>query len=207
MTNDTTNTPATAIDNTRLAGLLAFLQEAERLKDTLRSGTTRQNRPESTAEHSWRLCLMVLLFERELAGIDMLRLLKLCVIHDLGEAISGDVPAPFQTPDDDREARERRDFVDLCKRLPDDQKAEMLGLFEEYNAAKTPEAKLAKGFDKLETILQHHLMPSADAEFHTFNLGYGLERTNALPLTRQIREIVDQETRQIIDQRRQEKAD
>lgn len=194
------------MDATRLAGLLAFLQEAERLKDTLRSGTTRQNRPESTAEHSWRLCLMVLLFERELTGIDMLRLLKLCVIHDLGEAISGDVPAPFQTPDDDREARERRDFVDLCRPLPDDLKAELLGLFDEYNAAETPEAKLAKGFDKLETILQHHLMPGADAEFHTFNLGYGLERTNALPLTRQIRDVVDQETRQIIDQRRQDSA-
>lgn len=195
------------MDATRLAGLLAFLQEAERLKDTLRSGTTRQNRPESTAEHSWRLCLMVLLFERELADIDMLRLLKLCVIHDLGEAISGDVPAPFQTPDDDREAVERRDFVDLCRPLPDDLKAELLGLFDEYSAAETAEAKLAKGFDKLETILQHHLMPSADAEFHTFNLGYGLERTNALPLTGQIRDVVDQQTRQIINRLTQVKAD
>jgi len=54
-----------AIEPARLEGILTFLQTAEQLKDTLRSGRTRQGRVESTAEHSWRLCLMALVFERE----------------------------------------------------------------------------------------------------------------------------------------------
>ncbi len=113
------------ISHTRLTGLLDFLQAAEQLKDTLRSGTTTGGRPESTAEHSWRLALMVLLFEPELKEIDMLKLLKLTLVHDLGEAISGDVPAPLQTPGDDRQERERRDFLTLCKPLPGDVAGEL----------------------------------------------------------------------------------
>jgi putative hydrolase of HD superfamily len=95
----------------------------------------------------------------------MLRLLKLTIVHDLGEAISGDIPAPLQKPDDDREARERRDFQTLCAPLPVDIAAELLALWDEYAAAETPEARLAKGFDKLETMLQHVLMPLQDTAF------------------------------------------
>lgn len=88
--------PAVSDDSARLEGIIAFLQAAEQLKDTLRSGITTQGRPESTAEHSWRLCLMAMLFDRELGEYDRLKLLKLCIVHDLGEAISGDVPATRQ---------------------------------------------------------------------------------------------------------------
>ena len=95
MTRYDANTNLPELDEDRLTGILAFLQAAEQLKDTLRSGTTRRGRPESTAEHSWRLTLMVMLFEKELIGLDLTRLLKLSIVHDLGEAISGDVPAPF----------------------------------------------------------------------------------------------------------------
>jgi len=199
MTRTDADTP-TAIAPDRLAGILAFLQAAEQLKDTLRSGSTRTGRPESTAEHSWRLALMVLLFETELAGIDMLKLVKLTIVHDLGEAISGDVPAPLQKPEDNREARERRDFATLCGPLPKDVAAEMLTLFDEYAAAETPEACLAKGFDKLETMLQHALMPLQDTAFYDFNLGYGRERTDCTALTRQIRDEVDARTLALLDQ-------
>lgn len=192
-------TPA-AIQPERLAGLLKFLQEAERLKDTLRSGTTRQNRPESTAEHSWRLALMIVLFEKELSGIDLTKLLKLCLVHDLGEAISGDVPAPLQQDGDNREERERADFQTLCTDLPIDVSDELLALWDEYARAETAEARLAKAFDKLETILQHHLMPPQSVEFHEFNLAYGRERTDAFPLTRQIREMVDASTLSILSE-------
>lgn len=189
---------AAAMPPKRLDGILTFLQEAERLKDTLRSGSTRLGRPESTAEHSWRLTLMVLLFEKDLAGIDFLKLVKLCLIHDLGEAISGDVPAPLQQEGDARLERERRDFQVLCGDLPDDLGEDLLGLWDEYAEAKTPEACLAKAFDKLETILQHQLMPPQSTEFHAFNLTYGRMRTDAFQLTRQIRDAVDANTREII---------
>lgn len=199
MTQTVLPPPPEATDLARLSGILDFLQAAERLKDTLRSGTTRTGRPESTAEHSWRLALMMLLFERDLAGLDMLKLLKLALVHDLGEALSGDVPAPLQSPGDDREARERRDFVRLCAPLPAELAGELTALFDEYAAAASPEARLAKAFDKLETMLQHLLMPDGDRIFFDFNLGYGRERTDYAPLTRQIRAQVDAETRGRID--------
>lgn len=189
---------AGTIAPSRLTGILAFLQEAERLKDTLRSGQSRSGRPESSAEHSWRLALMLVLFEKELAGIDFLKLLKLALIHDLGEAISGDIPAPLQTAGDNREARERQDFQTLCAALPEDLTDSLLGLWDEYAAAATTEARLAKAFDKLETIFQHHLMPPQSADFHRFNLTYGAERTGAFALTRQIREIADCTTKELM---------
>jgi len=198
---DSTSSPSPEIffDDVRLTGILEFLQASEQLKDTIRSGSTRKGRPESTAEHSWRLALTVLLFERDLEGADFLKLIKLCLIHDLGEAISGDIPAPLQKPDDNRQERERRDFQTLCTPLREDLRAQFLELWEEYAAARTPEARLAKAFDKLETMLQHQLMPLRDVSFYEFNLGYGRQQTDRHPLTREIRDRVDAETREIIE--------
>jgi 5'-deoxynucleotidase YfbR-like HD superfamily hydrolase len=79
-----------------LPGILEFLRSAERLKTTLRSAHTSTGQAESVAEHSWRLSLMALLFRDALPDINLGRLLSLCVIHDLGEALSGDIPAPEQ---------------------------------------------------------------------------------------------------------------
>ena len=183
----------------RLTGILAFLQAAEALKDTLRSGLTTQGRPESTAEHSWRLILMAMLFARELPGLDPLRLLKLCVVHDLGEAISGDIPATDQRAGDAREARERADLVTLCAPLPPDLAAEILELWDDYAQASSPEAVLAKGFDKLETILQHAQGAAPPGFDHAFNLDYGRARTDAHPLLKAIRERADQATRARIE--------
>ncbi len=71
-----------------LLGILDFLKGAEKVKSTLRTAYTSTGRHESTAEHTWRLCLMALLFESSYPYIDMLKLIKMCIIHDLGEAIS-----------------------------------------------------------------------------------------------------------------------
>ncbi|QDZ02066.1 HD domain-containing protein [Nitratireductor mangrovi] len=181
-------------DTQRLAAILSFVQAAERLKDTLRSGITAQGRAESTAEHCWRLCLLVMLFERELAGYDHLKLLKLCIVHDLGEAISGDVPAIHQDGDPGRAARERADLVTLCAPLPDDLRDEIVGLWDEYNQAASPEAMLVKGFDKLETMLQHVIGKNAPDFDYVFNLSYGVAQTERHPLLRALRELVDKET-------------
>ena len=77
----------------RLEGVIDFLQSAAALKDTLRTGRTARGRRESTADHSWRLCLLAMLLADEMEGVDLVRLLQLCVVHDLAEAIAGDVPA------------------------------------------------------------------------------------------------------------------
>lgn len=179
----------------RLKGIIAFVQAAEQLKDTLRSGRTRQGRAESTAEHTWRLCLLVTLFDRELAGIDRHKLLKLCLVHDLGEAISGDVPATEQATDPARMERERKDLLSLASDLPTDLRDDLLTLWDEYAVGETPEAVLAKGFDKIETMLQHTIGRN-DVDFdYAFNLSYGTRWTGRHPLLQQVRELVDEATR------------
>ena len=187
--NDAAGSPA--VEPLRLQAILEFLQEAARLKDTLRNTRTAEGRQESTAEHTWRLCLMVMLFSAELPGIDMLRLLKICIVHDLGEAISGDTPAVAQHAGDGRADRERDDLVTLCGPLPADLEREILDLWDEYKQAKTPEAILAKGFDKLETIFQHAIGANEDDFDYVFNLGYGAEQTARHPLLKQIRALAD----------------
>jgi len=183
-----------AIEPKRLEGILAFVQAAEQLKDTLRSGRTRQGRAESTAEHSWRLCLIALMFEGELAGVDMARLLKLLVVHDLGEAISGDTPAVAQHIDPHRAERERTDLIALCHPLPTDLQDVIVDLWDEYASGRSPEAVLAKGLDKLETMMQH-LIGRNDPDFdYAFNLTYGTAHTDKHPLLRQIRATIDAQT-------------
>ena len=79
---------------TEVAGLLDFLRAAESLKTVTRSAYTSQGRAESVAEHTWRLSLMALLLAPEFPEVDFARLIKICLVHDLGEAIGGDIPAP-----------------------------------------------------------------------------------------------------------------
>ena len=178
-----------------IEGALAFLEAAGRLKDTLRSAHTEAGRHESTAEHTWRLCLMALVLKDELGGIDLLRLLKICLVHDLGEAIGGDVPAILQREDDGRAERERADLATLASPLPPALRAEILALWDEYDAAATQEAVLAKGLDKLETILQHNQGKNPEGFDYAFNLEYGRERTDAHPLLQRIRAVLDEGTR------------
>lgn len=189
------------IDPKRLSGIIQFIQNAERLKSTLRSGHTSQGRPESTAEHSWRLCLLVTLFHRELGDCDRLKLIKMCIVHDLGEAISGDVPAIHQSADDGRAEREKTDLMTLCAPLPDDLRAEIMELWADYSEGKSTEAIFAKGFDKLETMMQHNIGLNPPDFDYAFNLDYGVKQTARHPLLRQFREIVDAETRRNAEKR------
>ena len=179
----------------RLPAILAFLDEANRLKDTLRSGCTPEGRQESTAEHSWRLSLLAVLLGDRMEGIDLLRLIKICLVHDLGEAISGDVPAVVQTKGDNRAERERADLLTLCAPLPQDLRAEIVGLWDEYAAAATKEAIFAKGLDKIETMLTHTTGRNPAGFDYAFNLGYGVAETARHPLLSEIRNLVDVRTR------------
>jgi putative hydrolases of HD superfamily len=183
------------MDLSLLEKQLSFIREAERLKNVLRSGHTSQGRAESTAEHSWRLCLMVLVFARELDGLDLGRLLQICIVHDLGEAISGDIPAVDQHAVPDKSEHERRDLLQLLAPLPADRQQLFVSLWDEYEQARTPEARAAKALDKLETIIQHNQGVNPPDFDYAFNLGYGRTYTSAQPLFVQLRELVDADTR------------
>ena len=185
-----------------LAGLLQFLRDAERLKTVTRSAFTSTGQVESVAEHSWRLALMAMLVAPEFPDVDASRLVRMCLVHDLGEAIGGDIPAPEQARRradgalEGKSAAERRDLLTLVHPLPPSLRDEVVGLWDEYESAGTPTAKLAKALDKLETILQHTQGTNPPGFDYRFNLGYGREHTERPPLIAAIREILDHATEQ-----------
>lgn len=178
-----------------LHGILAFLRAAEALKTTHRSGRTSAGRPESVAEHSWRLCLMALALHAYFPGADFGRLAKICIVHDLGEALGGDVPAPEQAASAEAKADvERRDLRTLVAPLPAALREEIVALWEEYEAGSSVEARVAKALDKLETILQHVQGANPPDFDHAFNLSYGRALTDAHPVSAALRELLDEET-------------
>ena len=173
---------------------LGFVREAERLKSVVRSGHTSTGRSESTAEHSWRLCLLAMVFEDRLGPLDLTKLLKMCVLHDLGEALHGDVPAVLQEQGDGKSDRERRDLLTLMGSLPVPLRDQFLSLWDEYEQAGSPEAKAAKALDKIETILQHNQGANPPDFDYAFNLQYGRAYTDAAPLFQEIRALIDADT-------------
>jgi putative hydrolases of HD superfamily len=178
-----------------LTGILEFLRAAEALKTATRSGWTSAGEQESVAEHTWRLCLMALALHPAFPDVDFARLVKICIIHDLGEAIGGDVPAPEQAQrPGGKAADERRDLLQLLEPLPQALRDEITGLWDEYEAAESPEARLAKGLDKLETILQHTQGQNPRDFDYRFNLTYGRRFTGDHPVLAALRALLDEET-------------
>jgi putative hydrolases of HD superfamily len=177
-----------------LDGTLTFLRAAERLKTVTRSGWTSVGQPESVAEHTWRLCLMAMLLYGRSNDVDLAHLLKMCLIHDLGEAIGGDTPAPAQTEAGGKASRERADLLLLIEPLSPGLQEEILGLWDEYEAVGSREAAIAKGLDKLETILQHTQGMNPHDFDYGFNLGYGQQYTAADPVLAALRARLDEET-------------
>ena len=136
---------------------LKIMHTAERLKDTPRHCTTSNRRIESVAEHSWRVSLTAFLLRGDFPEADMDRVIRMCLIHDLGECFTGDIPTFDKTSAD-------RDKEDLLLRqwvseLPADLSREMTELYDEMEAQQTLESKLFKAFDKLEALIQHNESP------------------------------------------------
>ena len=188
------------MNDTALTAVLEFLRAAERLKTAKRSAHTTAGEQESVAEHTWRLCLMAMLLAPEFPEADLARLLEICLVHDLAEAVNGDVPAPEQERrraaglPTGKGAEERRDLVRLVQPLPEPLRAELMALWDEYDAARTPEAKLAKAMDKLETILQHNQGRNPPGFDYRYNLVYGREYTTQPPPIAALRAMLDRET-------------
>lgn len=136
---------------------LEILHVAERLKDTPRHCATSGRRIESVAEHSWRVSLMAFLLRQEFPDLDMDRVTRMCLIHDLGECFTGDIPT-FLKSKEDRETEDS--LLDRwVSTLPEALSREMRDLYEEMGALQTPEAKLYKALDKLEALIQHNESP------------------------------------------------
>ena len=148
--------------------LLEILQVAGRLKDTIRHCTSPEGRPESVAEHSWRMSLMAMLIREEFPDLDMDKVVDMCLIHDLGECFTGDIPVFLKT-EGDRQTEDR--LLDCWVRtLPEEVSARMSALYAEMDALETPEAKLYKALDKLEAVISHNDSPLSTWEPHEYEL-------------------------------------
>ena len=151
--------------------LLDFLKIAEQLKCNTRHSYTSSGRLESVAEHSWRLALLAMLIGDEFPELDMDKVLRMCLIHDMGEAITGDIPA-FEKTDEDRKV-ENKKVDQLMDSLPEPIRTEWKELYAEMEALETWEAKLYKSLDKLEALIQHN-----EADISTWiPLEYDLQMT------------------------------
>lgn len=146
-------------NQTLTTNLLRFYIDVEKLKTTIRhSYTSDKARMESSAEHSWMLCLIAMsLFEHLTIQIDQLRVLKILIIHDLAEAIVGDIPAHDLKRRENKKEREKNAFEKLVENLSQKTQTEFLNLWNEYEAKQTQEAKIAQAIDKLEAPLQHNI--------------------------------------------------
>lgn len=186
-----------SMNNSDLTGILEFLRSTEQLKNTIRNARTSNGREESTAEHTWRLCLMALLFEEQFSHLDILRLIKICIIHDLGEVIGGDIPATDENASKDKSIQERKDLAQLIHPLSESLQVHILELWDEYENASSEEAMIAKALDKLETILQHTQGKNPKDFNYGFNMSYGKKYTDQHELTARLREMIDQDTHRL----------
>ena len=137
--------------------LINFVGLVEKLKCNTRHSWTTSRRKESVAEHSYMLALMAYLVKDDFPEADINKVIVMCLLHDLGEAVLGDVKAFEKTEKD--EILEERAIKTLLKELPEKQEKEMTALFQEMKEMETLEAKLCKGLDKMEAVLQHNEAP------------------------------------------------
>jgi len=136
---------------------LDALHVAERLKDTTRHCTTSKGRHESVAEHSWRAALMAFFLRDEFPEADMDKVMRMCLIHDLGEAFTGDIPTFEKTSA--HEETEEALLAAWVDSIPEPCAGEMRALYAEMAARESLEAKIYKAIDGLEAVIQHNESP------------------------------------------------
>ena len=134
--------------------LLDFLHIAEKLKSNIRHSETSDGVPESAAAHSWRLCLFACSLKDEFPDIVIDKVIKICIIHDLGESIVGDIPSFNKTEDDSKIEFEKT--MAMFRSFPAPIDTEFAELYIELESLTTREARLYKALDKLEAVIQHN---------------------------------------------------
>ena len=178
---------------------LSILHVAERLKDTPRHCTTSKRRVESVAEHSWRISLMAFLLKDEFPEADINKVVSMCLIHDLGECFTGDIPTFLKT-NSDRETEDSL-LTQWVKSLPANIAETMLALYAEMDEQKTLEARLYKSLDKLEALIQHNESPldTWSANEYDLNKTYAFDTVAFSPWLTSLRNEILQDTLTKID--------
>ena len=178
--------------------LLEIMTVAERLKDATRHCYTSGGRHESVAEHCWMMTLMAFLMKEEFPEADMDKVIRMCIIHDLGEAFTGDIPVFNKTAAD--EEKEEALLYGWVRSLPEEKSREMMALYEEMEARQTLEAKIYKTLDGLEAVVQHNFSDISTwlPNEYTLNQTYAQDRVMFSPYLIQLREEMRKDTLQKI---------
>ena len=173
---------------------IEIMAVTEKLKNTTRHSWTSSGRHESVAEHSWRLSLMAYLVKDEFPEADIDKVILMCIFHDLGEAITGDIPAFNKTKS--HETVEDDEVRQLLSGLPEPYKKELSMLFLEMHSQKTLESRIYKALDKMEALIQHN-----EADISTWipleyelNLTYGEKEVEFSKYMKELREALKNDT-------------
>ncbi|MDO4522322.1 MAG: HD domain-containing protein [Eubacteriales bacterium] len=180
--------------------LLDILAIAERLKDTLRHCFTSKGRHESVAEHSWMMTLMAFFMREEFPEADMEKVIRMCIIHDLGECFTGDIPTFDKTEKD--EGTEKNRLFSWVDSLPENYRDEMRALYEEMEARETTEAKVYKAIDNLEAVIQHNFSDIGTwiPREYDLNLVYGNDKVAFSEYLKTLREEIRRDTLRKIEE-------
>lgn len=180
--------------------LLGILSQAGRLKTTTRHCFTEADRKESVADHSWRIALMAMLMTgiEEYRDFDMNKVIRMCLIHDLGESFTGDIPT-FEKTESDAGVEDDL-FAGWVQTFPEPQRSEWTSLLREMETLETKEARLYKALDKLEALISHN-----ESDIRTWlpleydlQLTYGRENMQFSEYLKELRASIDNWTREKI---------
>ena len=177
---------------------IRILHTVEPLKCNTRHSWTSTGRHESVAEHSWRLALMAFFARDEFPAADMDKVIRMCLVHDIGEAFTGDIPTFLKTEADEQTEGNVVDrFLDT---FPEPYNSELRALLAEMSAIETTEAKLYKALDKMEAVIQHN-----EADISTWlpleyylQLTYGEKEVQFSEYTRALKQAANDITQQKI---------
>jgi putative hydrolase of HD superfamily len=166
------------MDAERLQKQISFLLEADKEKNIFRqTHLSNHGRNENDAEHAWHMALAAFLL-REYANqeIDLARVMAMCLIHDIVEIDAGDTYAYDEAGKATQKEREDKAKERIFSLLPDDQKAEMIGLFDEFEAFETPESCFAHAMDNVQPFILNDSNGGGDWKEHDVSISQVLKR-------------------------------
>ena len=170
--------------------LLQFLDLAEKLKCHTRHSWTSSGRQESVAEHVYRLLVFAWLVREEFPDYNMNRVMELALFHDMGEALTGDIPAFEKDKEDEKKEEQAQEKI--AGMLPEPYRERLADIFREVEKKETKESRLLAALDKLEALIQHN-----EADLSTWlpleydlQLTYGQEQTKSIPYMKKLRKRV-----------------
>ena len=154
----------------RLKRQIDFIKEVDKIKNIFRQTRIHDgSRYENDAEHSWHLAMMaMLLFENADSGIDLLKVMKMVIIHDIVEIDAGDTFCYDAQANLDKQEREDRAADRLFGILPEDQGIELKQMWIEFDEMKTPEARFAASLDRLQPVLLNYM--NEGGSWHEHNI-------------------------------------